>query len=251
MARPHPYGAVYGLYRALIFDAGPVAHPLPARLYHPPKQTSTSMTTYRTLNRYANSDLSEFRNLIFGHTARPSGAALQFGQLFHAWVLEGITPTDVTPARFRQLQQMREAVLHNAFARTVLETALTEHVHLWDDAQTGLLCKSQTDIWVPESRLLVDLKTTSAQTYGEFLQHCEQYSYDRQAAYYLDGAPDATRFVLLGVQKKAPFTVFYFEASACRGCVEGGRKKYQRLLGDIQRNGFTPSSWQLEPAPTS
>ncbi len=232
-------------------DAGPVAHPLPARLYLQPEQTKTTMTTYRTLNRYANSDLSEFRNLIFGHTAKPSGPALQFGQLFHAWVLEGVTPTDVTPARFKQLQQMREAVLQNKFARSVLETALTEHVHLWNDVQTGLPCKSQTDIWVPESRLLVDLKTTSAQTYGEFLHHCDQYSYDRQAAYYLDGAPDATRFVLLGVQKKAPFTVFYFEASACRGCVEEGRKKYQRLLGDIQRNGFTPSSWQLESAPIS
>lgn len=103
-------------------------------------------------------------------------------------------------------------------------------------------------MWVPESRLLVDIKTTSATTYGEFLQNCDQYSYDRQAAYYLDGTPDASRFVFLGVQKKAPYTVFYFEASACRGCVEGGRKKYRRLLRDIQHTGFTPSSWQRQPA---
>lgn len=209
------------------------------------------MTAYRTLNRYANSDLSEFRNLIFDHTVKPSGKAQQFGQLFHAWLLEDAAPTDVTPTQFNQLRQMREAVLRNKFTCSVLESALTEHVQLWDDAQTGLPCKAQTDVWVPESRLLVDLKTTRATTYREFLQSCEQYSYDRQAAYYLDGTPDATRFVFLGVQKKAPFAVFYFEASACRGCVEGGRKKYQRLLGDIQRNGFTPSSWQTEPAPAT
>ena len=138
---------------------------------------------------------------------------------------------------------MRESTLRNRFARGVLEVASVEQVQLWEDKQTGLPCKAQTDIWVSENELIVDIKTTSARSYGEFLQSCEDYAYDRQAAFYLDGTPQAKRFVILGVQKKAPFDVFYFEASACRGCIEGGRKKYQGLLRGIQKSGFIPSSW--------
>ncbi len=203
------------------------------------------MTTYRTMNRYANSDLGEFRNLLFGLPVKPTGTAQHLGTLFHALLLESSNPINLPPAQQKHLYLMRDSVLRNKFASTVLESCLVEQVQLWQDKQTGLLCKAQTDIWVAEDQLLVDIKTTSARSYGEFLNHCEQYAYDRQAAFYLDGTPDASRFVILGVQKKTPYSVFYFEASACRGCVEGGRKKYQVLLRGIQREGFIPSSWQL------
>lgn len=98
------------------------------------------MSSYRTLNRYANSDLSEFINLIVGYTTKPPGAAYQFGQLFHAWLLEDVFPADVTEARFKQLRNMWEALLSNKFARSVLEDARTEQVQLWDDPETGLPC---------------------------------------------------------------------------------------------------------------
>ena len=197
------------------------------------------------MNRYANSDLGEFRNRLFGLPAKPAGTARQLGTLFHALLLEAITPINLTATQLKHLTQMRDSALRNKFVGSVLERALLEQVQLWDDDQTGLPCKAQTDIWVKENQLLVDLKTTSARSYGEFLQHCDQYAYDRQAAFYLDGTPDTKRFVIVGIQKKEPYSVFYFEASACRGCIEGGRKKYQALLRGIQRDGFIPSSWQL------
>ena len=204
------------------------------------------MTTYRTMNRFANSDLSEYRNLLFGLPTKKNGPAQQFGTSFHALLLEHILPINITPTQLKHMQLMRESVLRNRFARTVLETALVEQVQTWIDPITGLPCKALTDIWETDTQLIVDVKTTSAQSYSEFLRHCEQYDYDRQTAYYLDGTPQAKRFVILGVQKKAPYEVFYFEGSACRGFVEGGRKKYRRLLGGIQRDGFTPSSWRPE-----
>lgn len=143
---------------------------------------------------------------------------------------------------------MRESILQNKFARHVLGMGEVEQVQIWVDDQTGLPCKALKDIWVAEEELIVDLKTTSARTYGEFLKTCEQYTYDRQAAFYLDGNPFAKRFVILGVQKRAPFEIFYFEATACRGCIEGGRKKYQGLLRGILKTGFTPSSWGISEA---
>jgi hypothetical protein len=64
--------------------------------------------------------------------------------------------------------------------------------------------------------LIVDLKTTSARSYGEFLKSCEDYGYDGSCfAIWMDAG--SRRFVILGVQKQAPYEVFYFEASAARG----------------------------------
>ncbi|GAA4459285.1 hypothetical protein GCM10023189_32730 [Nibrella saemangeumensis] len=202
---------------------------------------------YRSLPRYANSDLTEYRNQLFSTKPEKSFQAAQvFGTLFHALLLEGSEPQAIPQATRKPLYAMRDSVCQNRFASKVLETGLVEQVWLWDDPQTGLPCKCQTDIWVEATELIVDVKTTSARGYGEFLSACEQYAYDRQAAFYLDGVAKASRFVLLGVQKKAPYEVFYFEASATRGCIEGGRKKYQRLLKGIQRSGFVPSSWKAQ-----
>ena len=204
--------------------------------------------SYRTMPRFANSDLGEYRDILFNNQPKkPTTTALTFGTLFHSVVLECAQPSSISPKMAKQLGSMREAVMCNKFARQVLMAAEVEQVNIWVDKQTGLPCKSKTDIWVAENELIADLKTTSAASYGEFLNSCAEYAYDRQAAFYLDGKPEAKRFVILGVQKQEPFDVFYFEASACRGCIEGGRKKYQTLLRDIKRSGFTPSSWSRRP----
>ena len=204
--------------------------------------------SYRSMPRYANSDLGEFRDTLFSfRIKKPSGPALTFGTMFHALTLECITPDNITTPVAKQLRSMREAVLQNKFARKVLGKGEVEQVQVWVDEQTGLPCKALRDITVADEELIVDLKTTSATTYGEFLKSCELYAYDRQAAFYLDGHPFAKRFVILGVQKQAPFDIFHFEATACRGCIEGGRKKYQGLLHGILRNGFVPSSWDTTP----
>ena len=206
--------------------------------------------SYRTMPRYANSDLGEFRNLLFSNKApKPTSAALVFGTLFHSLLLEDKQPQGISPQMSKQLTAMCEAVARNRFAASVAPAAQVEQVRIWDDKVTGLPCKAQLDIWVAENELIVDVKTTSARSYGEFLKSCEQYSYDRQAAFYLDGTPGARRFVILGVQKQAPYEVFYFEASAARGCIEGGRKKYQGLLKGVQRTEFVPSSWCIKKLP--
>ncbi|GAA4465244.1 hypothetical protein GCM10023189_45590 [Nibrella saemangeumensis] len=204
---------------------------------------------YRSLPRYANSDLTEYRNQLFSTKPEKSFQAAQvFGTLFHSLLLEGSEPQAIPQATRKHLYAMRDSVRQNRFASKVLEAGQVEQVWHWDDPQTDLPCKCQTDIWVAATELIVDVKTTSAKSYGEFLDACNEFAYDRQAAFYLDGLPEASRFVLLGVQKKAPYEVFYFEASATRGCIEGGRKKYQSLLKGIQRSGFVPSSWKAEMA---
>ncbi|WP_106139205.1 PD-(D/E)XK nuclease-like domain-containing protein [Spirosoma oryzae] len=199
---------------------------------------------YRSMPRYANSDLSQFRDQLLGLPARkPSTAALVFGTLFHSLTLEQQPPTGINPKLDVQLIAMRDSVMQCDFARNAIQTGRVELVQTWEDELTGLPCKGKLDIWCDRDETIVDLKSTSARSYGEFLKCCEDYDYDRQAAFYLDGNPFAKRFVIIGVQKTAPFQVFYFEATAARGCIEMGRKKYGALLRDIERFGFTPTSW--------
>lgn len=196
--------------------------------------------------RYANSDLTEFRNLFFGQRNPPTAGAVEFGAAFRQLLFEQELPPDLTPARIKQAGRMREALQKDDFANLVLQEARKEVVQLWIDEQTGLPCKARLDLWLPLEGLIVDVKTTSTRSYREFLQSCSEYDYDRQAAYYLDSQPRAHRYILLGVQKQEPFSVFYFEATALKGCIETGRKKYQALLREIRQCNFQPSSWELD-----
>ncbi|MBU1821967.1 MAG: PD-(D/E)XK nuclease-like domain-containing protein [Bacteroidetes bacterium] len=199
---------------------------------------------YRSLPRYANSDLSEYRDLLFfGKAKAPSTPAQVFGTLFHDLVLEAKPPTGISTKMRAKLTAMQQAVFDNSTACEILSGAAVEQIQLWDDAKTGLPCKAKTDIVAPGGELMGDLKTTSCRNYKEFLASCERYAYDRQAAFYLDGNPGASHFIFLGVQKQAPFDVFIFEATANPGYIEEGRKKYQALLRSIEKVGFVPSSW--------
>ena len=64
---------------------------------------------------------------------------------------------------------------------------------------------------------------------AHFLTTIEKYDYDRQAALYLD-VPGATRFLIIGVQKKDPHNIWRVELTATPGLIEQGRKKYGTLL---------------------
>ena len=76
---------------------------------------------------------------------------------------------------------------------------------------------------------LIDFKTTSSPDLANFLTTIEKYDYDRQAALYLD-VLGATRFLIIGVQKKAPHEVWRVELTATPHLIEQGRKKYSTLL---------------------
>ena len=64
---------------------------------------------------------------------------------------------------------------------------------------------------------------------AHFIATFVQYDYDRQAALYLD-VLGATRFLIIGAQKKAPQAVWRVELTATASLIEQGRKKYAALL---------------------
>jgi hypothetical protein len=209
-------------------------------------------TNYRTFPAYSNSDLTEFERFLTAEPNKIPVKAFAEGSAFHQLLLEPYCgrPLDTT-IELDRLREMARSVRSTRFGRWALQWGRKEQPHLFRNTRTGLLCKCQTDITLRHG-LIVDVKTTRARTYRQFLECCEQYQYDRQAAFYLDGL-NAKRFVLLGVQKTAPFQVFYFEPTADRvgrTFIEQGRERYQRLLELLTKSSFRPSSWAESNEPT-
>jgi hypothetical protein len=204
---------------------------------------------YRQYPAISNSDLTEFERFITAQAPRLPVAAFAEGAAFHQLVLEPHNPAPLPADIDRvRLEQMAAAVRKTPFGKWVLQWGQKERPHLFRHAPTGLLCKCQTDLRLRHG-LIVDIKTTRARSYREFIDCCDTYQYDRQSAFYLDGL-QARRFVLLGVQKAAPFQVFYFEPTASpigQAFIQQGRERYERLLTLFARSSFRPSSWQLEP----
>lgn len=210
------------------------------------------MITYRAIPRIANSDLSEFKNvLLYGQVPQRSASpSLVFGSSFHHHLLidrQSIPSGIGAKPMLRMLDVMRN---HPQFCK-LMAGALPETPQYWDDALTGLPCKSQLDLWQQGEALIADVKTTSASSRAEFLENCLMYEYDRQAAYYIDGCRTAghpiDRFILFAIQKQKPHQVFVVDLKADDPFVENGRRKYCKLLGSWLRQPYTPTSWQLVP----
>lgn len=200
---------------------------------------------YRSFPAISNSDLTEFERFLIGEPNKIPVKAFAEGSAFHQLLLEPRCERLLDSSiNQEQLCLMAQAVRRSRFGKWVLQWGQKEQPHLFRDAATGLLCKCQTDLRLRHG-LIVDIKTTRARTHQQFIQCCEQYQYDRQAAFYLDGL-NAKRFVLLGVQKAEPFEVFYYEPTADafgRAFVQAGRDRYRRLLSLWAKSDFTPSSW--------
>jgi hypothetical protein len=189
---------------------------------------------HRALPQVSNTDLSNLKAELLGQLRQPNPMALAFGSHFHTATLEPHTYARTEEkCQWNLLEQLARQVRRQRYCRDLLYRGTAELTHTATHTATGVQVKIRPDLLVtsPAGRrtTLVDFKTTSSPTYAHFLATTEQYDYDRQAALYLD-ALRATRFLIIGVQKKAQHEVWLFDATAAPGFIEQGRKKYQRLL---------------------
>lgn len=206
---------------------------------------------HRALPFVSNTDLTNAKNRALGITRQPNPQALAFGSHFHTAVLE---PAEYqrTPQRipWENLEQLAAAVRRQRYCRDLLYRGQTEQTHTATHEATGLVVKVRPDLLItsPKTgrRVLVDFKTTSSPDYAHFCATIEKYDYDRQAALYSD-LLGAARFVIIGVQKKAPFEVWRFEVMLAPGLIEQGRKKYERLLKLCAQQQLRPAP-PIEPA---
>ncbi|GAA4001841.1 hypothetical protein GCM10022408_11430 [Hymenobacter fastidiosus] len=190
---------------------------------------------HRALPQVSNTDLSNLKNELLGLTRQLNPVALAYGSHFHTAVLESphYARTDERGIKWADLEQLARQVRRQRYCRDLLYRGQAEQSYTATHTATGAGVKLRPDLLV-RSRAgrqltLIDFKTTSSPDLVHFLTTIEKYDYDRQAALYLD-VLGATRFLIIGVQKKAPHEVWRVELTATPGLIEQGRKKYGTLL---------------------
>lgn len=188
-------------------------------------------------------------------------AALIFGQLLHAMVLQpdtvdryfDITSLGRTTKGFKKQQaELAEGVTlvtQSEFVQAVrmkkklesvdyvcqLLSGEREKPFFWKDELTGEECKCRADCITNINGLdiIVDLKTAENADTDTFMRHAIKYGYDLQAAMYSEGVRKCTgkecAFVFIVIEKKPPYAVNILQAD--KAFVTHGFDMFRELLG--------------------
>ena len=198
----------------------------------------------RRVKAISNSKLTRLKYELQGKDLIFPARCLVFGSAFHEMILEPdifhLPDFNLRPSEIKNLDGMFTSVMQLELLHSLLASAETEVSHIWTDQLTGLKCKAKLDLVVSKKNL-IDFKTTSAITQEQFEIQLDQYDYDRQTAFYLDGF-GATSFMVIGVQKYPPFKVFQKIYHIDSAFVIKGRKKYRFLMQKlVEQNGLSTS----------
>ena len=102
----------------------------------------------------------------------------------------------------------------------------------WTDPVTGVLCRHRPDLYRPDMRLMMDLKTTASAHPVDFAKSVVNYGYHSQEAFYSDGHRELGRavdgFVFLAIEKDDPFCFALYELPP--SIVEEGRAIMRKTL---------------------
>jgi len=173
-----------------------------------------------TLSVFGKSVPTYHATFVTGEVASPGGTeAMEFGRAFHIALLEpdkleasiAIAPEcdrrtkdgkatweaflissqgkiPLTQRDAEQIVRMRHAVFSNPEAASLLRLpGRNEQAIRWVDQSTGIKCRAKIDKLTTDG-VVIDLKTTQDVSPAEFSKSAFNYGYDRQAAFYLDGA---------------------------------------------------------------
>jgi len=122
----------------------------------------------------------------------------------------------------------------NSTFLNILEGATNERAFFWTHEETGILCKCKPDILRRDVGVAADLKSTPDARYRAFLGSVTKYSYDMQAAYYMDGvnavlgADTIKNFIFIPVEKSKPYEMAFFSLN--NESIQAGREIYTHAL---------------------
>lgn len=189
----------------------------------------------RKIKAISNSGLTRLKAELEGKDLIYPARCMVFGSAFHEMVLEPhkfvLDEYNLRDSEVNALHDMKENLLSQSFLSRAVKECEMEKCFVWEDQDTGLLCKALIDMELRNNAIL-DIKTTSAWSREQFEESLTEFDYDRQTAFFLDGT-GAKRMMIMGVQKRAPYKLFPCLFHRDSEFVENGRKKYKDLLAVI------------------
>lgn len=139
------------------------------------------------------------------------------------------------------IEDMAEQVLTHPICKEIFKGAKFEQTIFWRDPETGILCKCRPDI-IREDGIIADLKSCIDASLNQFRRSIVNYSYDKQAAYYLEGASQALgrkyeNFIFICIEKEIPHGVALYNAN--EAILEAGKALFRQDL-ELFREGRNP-----------
>ena len=162
----------------------------------------------------------------------------------------------VLPApAYEKVCRLRDSVMRNpTIAALGSELAQCEYSGFWTDFETGITCKCRPDLYRPDYRLMVDLKTTTDVTREFWLRACMSLGYHAKDAWYSDGWPQAgggevENFLFVVIEREPPFAHAIYELGPAerdlgrRIC----RKSLQKYAECETKNEWPGFSSEVQP----
>lgn len=122
----------------------------------------------------------------------------------------------VSTGDYNDIVRARDTLLRNPTIRALVGHGLTEATGIWNDPDTGLLCRCRPDHYVPDLAMMVDLKTTTNAGPDAFARTAEQFAYDVQASMYSEGwaiagGGEVENFIFVAVEREQPYAHAIYE----------------------------------------
>ena len=140
----------------------------------------------------------------------------------------------LTLAEFNKAVATADALMVHTRARTLLTDGEPEVSVVWQDDETGVVCKARLDYLLPPA--VGDVKTTADGDEWAFAKATASYGYYRQAAFYLDGATacglPVHMFALAVVESEPPHDVYVCTLGA--RTLLAGRHGYRKALHEYK-----------------
>lgn len=153
----------------------------------------------------------------------------------------------IKAAGLAKIKEIDEAVRKHPLAVKMLAEGISEVTAIWEDQETGLLCKCRPDRIPSGGRgVILDLKTcTDASEHG-FYRAVSSFGYYRQAAWYIDGVNQAgdkqvDAMVFIAVEKEPPYRTEVYVLGD--DYVDFGREECRRLINieaQCRKENFWP-----------
>jgi len=173
-----------------------------------------------------------------------------------AFAARGLMPVSVD--EWEDLEGMRDALLDHPIAGNLLMTrGHVEEAILWTDHKTGVACRCKPDKFLPNERILLDVKSTLDASTTYFERSAFSFGYHIQAAHYEAGAlaysggsdngdlSDNIEWLFIAVEKNPPYAVNVFAMSDA--LLRHGRAERLRLL-NLYKECNAKNNWPSYPS---
>lgn len=140
----------------------------------------------------------------------------------------------LTSGDYDRVLEIRDAVHADAWINQIITGGkrAVEASGFWIDEETGVLCRCRPDLYRPDLKIIVDVKSTISAAPADFARSVVNYGYHAQEAFYTDGwralGQQVDGFVFLAWEKDLTTAKAIYELPP--SIVEEGRVMMRKAL---------------------